>query len=118
MGKLDRIELEHSVRRRRVSACGRVAIAAVHKSCADAGSSREAVSGGGASGDFSVRVPELSSDSRDHMAWRGNAGRTIPLAHFISHGRLDTAATINAQLAKGKTCCSHREFMNYAGRFG
>ena len=57
-----------------------------------------------AAGDFSVRVPELRTNSVG-ITWRGaeTAGETIPIAHFyIARPDLDTAETINAQLAQGK----------------
>src|SRR5256886_8995729 len=57
-----------------------------------------------AAGEFSVRVPELRSDSIG-ITWRGGetAGETIPLAQFyIAHPVVDTAETINAQLAQSK----------------
>jgi hypothetical protein len=57
-----------------------------------------------AAGEFSVRVPELRSDSVG-ITWRGGetAGRTIPIAEFyIARPDVDTAETINAQLAAGK----------------
>jgi hypothetical protein len=57
-----------------------------------------------AKGGFSVRVPELRSNSAG-VTWRSGvtAGKTIPLNHFyIAHPRTDTAATINAQLGTGK----------------
>jgi hypothetical protein len=55
-------------------------------------------------GEFSVRVPELSSDSVG-ITWRGGEtpGETIPIAQFyIARADVDTAETINAQLAQGK----------------
>jgi hypothetical protein len=57
-----------------------------------------------AAGEFSVRVPELRSDSVG-VTWRGGetAGETIPIARFyIARPDVDTAETINAQLARGK----------------
>jgi hypothetical protein len=57
-----------------------------------------------AAGEFSVRVPELSSDSVG-TTFRGGetAGQTIPIARFyIARPDVDTADTINAQLAQGK----------------
>ena len=57
-----------------------------------------------AAGEFSVRVPELSSDSVG-ITWRGGEtpGETIPITQFyIAHADVDTAETINAQLAQGK----------------
>lgn len=57
-----------------------------------------------AAGEFSVRVPELHSDSVG-ITWRGGetAGETIPIARFyIARPDVDTAETINAQLARGK----------------
>ena len=57
-----------------------------------------------AAGEFSVRVPKLHSDSIG-ITWRGGetAGETIPLAHFyIARPDVDTAETINAQLARGQ----------------
>jgi hypothetical protein len=55
-------------------------------------------------GNYSVRVPELRHDSAG-ITWHAGAtpGRSIPLSHFyIARADRDTAATINAQLAKGK----------------
>jgi len=57
-----------------------------------------------AEGEFSVRVPALRSDSVG-ITWRDGetAGETIPITHFyIARADVDTAQTINAQLAKGK----------------
>jgi hypothetical protein len=57
-----------------------------------------------AAGEFSVRVPELHSDSVG-ITWRRaeTAGETIPIAQFyIAHPDVDTAETISAQLARGK----------------
>jgi hypothetical protein len=57
-----------------------------------------------AAGEFSVRVPVLRSDSVG-ITWRGGetAGETIPIAQFyIARPDVDTAETINAQLAQGK----------------
>ncbi|HET9307865.1 MAG TPA: coagulation factor 5/8 type domain-containing protein [Candidatus Sulfotelmatobacter sp.] len=57
-----------------------------------------------AAGEFSVRVPELRSDSVG-ITWRGGEtpGETIPLARFhIARAGVDSAETINAQLARGK----------------
>src|SRR5580658_8702290 len=57
-----------------------------------------------AAGEFSVRVPELSSDSVG-VTWRGGetAGETIPIERFyVARPEVDTAETINAQLALGK----------------
>jgi hypothetical protein len=57
-----------------------------------------------AAGEFSVRVPRLSSDSVG-ITWRGGEtpGETIPIAQFyIARADVDTAETINAQLARGK----------------
>ena len=57
-----------------------------------------------AAGEFSVRVPELRTDSIG-ITWRGGetAGETIPIARFyIAHPDTDNAETINAQLAQGK----------------
>src|SRR5580692_3087860 len=57
-----------------------------------------------APGEFSVRVPELYSDSVG-ITWRGGetAGETIPIVRFyIARPDVDTAETINAQLALGK----------------
>jgi len=61
-----------------------------------------------AAGEFSVRVPELHSDSVG-ITWRGGetAGETIPIARFyIARPDVDTAETINAQLARGKDLIS------------
>ncbi|HTF67728.1 MAG TPA: hypothetical protein VK638_34120, partial [Edaphobacter sp.] len=57
-----------------------------------------------AAGDTSVRVPSLRTNSVG-ITWHGGStpGRSIPISHFyIAHADVDTAATINAQLAKGK----------------
>jgi len=57
-----------------------------------------------ATGEFSVRVPALYSDSAG-ITWRGGEtpGETIPIAEFyIARPDVDTAETINAQLAQGK----------------
>ena len=57
-----------------------------------------------AAGEFSVRVPALHRDSVG-ITWRGGEtpGDTIPIAHFyIARPDVDTADTINAQLAQGK----------------
>ena len=57
-----------------------------------------------AAGEFSVRVPALYSDSAG-ITWRGGEtpGETIPIAEFyIARPDVDTAETINAQLAQGK----------------
>jgi hypothetical protein len=57
-----------------------------------------------AAGEFSVRVPELHNDSVG-ITWGGGEtpGETIPIAQFyIARPDLDTAETINAQLAQGK----------------
>ncbi len=56
------------------------------------------------SGNYSVRVPSLSTDSSG-ITWHGAStpGKTIPIAQFyIAHPTRDNAATINAQLATGK----------------
>jgi hypothetical protein len=55
-------------------------------------------------GRYSVRVPKLRHDSAG-ITWHAGAtpGRSIPLSHFyIARADRDTAATINAALAKGK----------------
>src|ERR1700674_3880727 len=57
-----------------------------------------------AAGEFSVRVPELYSDSVG-ITWRGGEtpGETIPITRFyIARPDVDTAETINAQLSQGK----------------
>jgi hypothetical protein len=57
-----------------------------------------------AEGDYSVRVPSLRRNSSG-ITWHGGTtpGRSIPLDHFyIARPGIDTAASINAQLAKGK----------------
>jgi hypothetical protein len=57
-----------------------------------------------AAGDTSVRVPSLRTNSVG-ITWHGGStpGRSIPISHFyIAHAGVDTAATINTQLAKGK----------------
>ena len=56
------------------------------------------------SGKYSVRVPALRTDSSG-ITWRAGStpGKSIPLSEFyIARPEVDTAATINAQLAKGK----------------
>ncbi len=56
------------------------------------------------SGNFSVRVPSLRSNSTG-ITWHAAAtsGKTIPIAQFyIAHPNRDNAATINEQLTKGK----------------
>lgn len=56
-----------------------------------------------AKGNWSVRVPELRTDS-EGITWHAGStpGRSIPLSHFyIARPEADTAASINAQLAKG-----------------
>jgi hypothetical protein len=55
-------------------------------------------------GDWSVRVPALQTDSQG-VTWHGGStpGKSIPLSSFyIAHPGTDSAATINAQLARGK----------------
>jgi hypothetical protein len=57
-----------------------------------------------ASGNYFVRVPALRHDSMG-ITWRSGStpGISIPLNRFyIAHPNTDTAATIDAQLAKGK----------------
>ncbi len=57
-----------------------------------------------AAGEFSVRVPQLRHDSVG-ITWRSGEtpGETIPIAQFyIARPDIDTAETINAQLAQGK----------------
>lgn len=57
-----------------------------------------------AKGSWSVRVPELRRDSVG-VTWHGGStpGTSIPLSRFyIAQAGVDTAATINAQLEKGK----------------
>jgi hypothetical protein len=57
-----------------------------------------------ASGTYSVRVPSLRTNSSG-ITWRGGStpGRSIPMNRFyVARPDLDSAATINAQLAKGK----------------
>ena len=56
------------------------------------------------SGKFPVRVPALRSNSSG-ISWRAGStpGKSIPLSEFyVARPDLDTAATINAQLARGK----------------
>jgi hypothetical protein len=55
-------------------------------------------------GNWNVRVPDFRRDSIG-ITWHGGStpGKTIPLAHFhIARPDIDSAATINAQLARGK----------------
>jgi hypothetical protein len=57
-----------------------------------------------AKGNWSVRVPELRKDSVG-ITWHDGdtPGRLIPLSHFyFARPGTDTAATLNAQLAKGR----------------
>jgi hypothetical protein len=57
-----------------------------------------------AQGNYSVLVPSLVRDSAG-ITWHGGStpGTSIPLSRFyIARPGVDTAATINAQLAKGK----------------
>jgi hypothetical protein len=57
-----------------------------------------------AKGRYSVRVPALRTNSSG-ISWRGGStpGRNIPIGKFyIARPEADTAATINAQLAKGR----------------
>lgn len=57
-----------------------------------------------AKGNWNVRVPELRKDSTG-VTWHGGAtpGNSIPLSRFyIARAGIDTAATMNAQLEKGK----------------
>src|SRR5260370_20014788 len=56
------------------------------------------------SGNYSVPVPSLRTNSSG-ITWHAAStpGKTIPIAQFyIAHPNRDNAATINAQLAKGK----------------
>jgi len=55
-------------------------------------------------GNWSVRLPALKRDSQG-IGWRAGStpGKSIPLRTFyIAHPGADTAATINAQLARGR----------------
>ncbi len=55
-------------------------------------------------GDFSVRIPSLRANSIG-ITWQGGEtpGRSIPIsAFYIARPGVDTAASINAQLASGK----------------
>jgi hypothetical protein len=57
-----------------------------------------------AKGNWSVRVPAIQSNSQG-ITWHGGStpGRSIPLSQFyIAHPDKDSAATMNAQLAKGR----------------
>ncbi len=57
-----------------------------------------------AKGNYSVRVPALQRDSAG-ITWHGGStpGESIALSRFyIARPKVDSAATINAQLAKGK----------------
>lgn len=57
-----------------------------------------------AAGNYSVRVPSLRRNSSG-ITWHGGStpGRSIPLDHFyMARPGIDTAASINAQLEKGK----------------
>jgi hypothetical protein len=55
-------------------------------------------------GNYTVRVPSLRTNSVG-ITWRSGStpGKSIPLTRFyIAHPNVDTAATLNAQLASGK----------------
>ena len=55
-------------------------------------------------GSYSVRVPSLRTDSAG-ITWGSGStpGKSIPLSRFyIAHPNIDTAKTLNAQLASGK----------------
>lgn len=55
-------------------------------------------------GNYSVRVPSLRTNSAG-ITWKGGStpGKNIPISRFyIAKPDVDTAATMNAQLAKGK----------------
>jgi hypothetical protein len=57
-----------------------------------------------AQGNFSVRVPSLVTNSSG-ITWHAGStpGKSIPIARFyIAYAGVDTAASLNAQLAKGK----------------
>ncbi len=57
-----------------------------------------------AAGNYSVRVPSLRKDSSG-ITWHGGTtpGSSIPIGHFyIARPGIDTAASINRQLAQGK----------------
>jgi hypothetical protein len=57
-----------------------------------------------ASGNYSVRVPSLRSNSSG-ITWHAGStpGKSIPISHFyIARQGVDTAATINAELARGR----------------
>ena len=57
-----------------------------------------------ARGNWSVRLPELRKDSKG-ITWHGGStpGQSIPLSRFyLAHPDVDTAESINTQLAKGK----------------
>jgi hypothetical protein len=57
-----------------------------------------------AAGNYSVRIPALRRNSSG-ITWRAGStpGKAIPLSQFyIARAGVDTAAAINAQLAKGK----------------
>jgi hypothetical protein len=57
-----------------------------------------------AHGNWRVRVPALQADS-EGITWRSGAtpGQSVPLGHFyIARPDVDTAASLNAQLARGK----------------
>ena len=57
-----------------------------------------------ASGNYSVRIPALRANSLG-ITWRAGTtpGRSIPIGQFyVARPNADTAATVNAQLAKGK----------------
>jgi hypothetical protein len=57
-----------------------------------------------AQGNYSVRVPSLVTNTAG-ITWHGGStpGKSIPIDRFyIAHPGIDTAATINAQLASGK----------------
>ena len=83
---------------------GASAGATVHEGGANPGGARKAVPASECCGRVQRAGPELNSNSVG-ITWRGGEtpGETIPIAQFyIAHADVDTAETINAQLAQGK----------------
>src|SRR5665213_461004 len=77
---------------------------ALHQGCGDTDRSREAVSRSGYVGELQRAGSRVAPQQlRNHMARGIDAGRSIPISHFyIARPDVDTAATINAQLARDR----------------
>jgi hypothetical protein len=64
-------------------------------------------------GEFSVRVPSLRANSTG-ITWQGGEtpGRSIPISEFyIARAGVDTADSINAQLARGRESALHARYL-------